>query len=105
MLTIVFPVFLLWSLILALRTREEKYLLITALEIIAYRWWYPQSYSLEFAFFGLILVYVVIWERKNLFYYQLLTMMLLAMMGLHGGIRMLLVLGAYFLFKQSQWKR
>lgn len=32
-------------------------------------------------------------------------MMLLAMMGLHGGIRILLVLGAYFLFKQPQWKR
>ena len=52
MLNIVFPVFLLWSLILALRTKEEKYLIITALEIIAYRWWYPQSYSLEFSFFG-----------------------------------------------------
>ncbi|NCB48970.1 MAG: peptide transporter, partial [Clostridia bacterium] len=51
MLTIVFPTLLLWSLILAFRTQEEKYLLITALEIIAYRWWYPQSYSLEFAFF------------------------------------------------------
>ena len=51
MLTIVFPVFLCWSLILALRTEEKKYLLLTALEIIAYRWWYPQSYSIEFAFF------------------------------------------------------
>ena len=79
MLNILFPTLLVWSLILSFRTKEQKYLLITALEIIAYRWWYPQSYSLEFAFFGLILVYVVIWERKNLFYYQLLTMMLLAM--------------------------
>lgn len=105
MLNILFPTLLVWSLILSFRTKEQKYLLITALEIIAYRWWYPQSYSLEFAFFGLILVYVVIWDRRNLFYYQLLTMMLLAMMGLHGGIRILLILGAYFLFKQSQWKR
>jgi len=70
MLNILFPTLLVWSLILAFRTKEQKYLLVTALEIIAYRWWYPQSYSLEFAFFGLILAYVLIWDRKNLFYYQ-----------------------------------
>ena len=37
MLNIVFPTLLLWSLVLAFSTNEEKYLLITALEIIAYR--------------------------------------------------------------------
>ncbi|MBP6498040.1 MAG: peptide transporter, partial [Campylobacteraceae bacterium] len=67
MLNIVFPTFLLWSLILALRTKEEKYLLITALEIIAYRWWYPQSYSLEASFLGLILLYTFVFDRKTLF--------------------------------------
>lgn len=53
MLNIVLPVFHLWSLILALQTNKEKYLLFTALEIVAYRWWYPQSYTLEFAMMGL----------------------------------------------------
>jgi dolichyl-diphosphooligosaccharide--protein glycosyltransferase/undecaprenyl-diphosphooligosaccharide--protein glycosyltransferase len=57
LLNIVFPTFLLWSLIWALRTKEEKYILFTGLEIIAYRWWYPQSYALEFAFFGLLCLY------------------------------------------------
>jgi len=84
MLTIVFPVFLLWSLILALRTKEEMYLLITALEIIAYRWWYPQSYSLEFAYFGLILLYALVFDRKDKFNFKLLAIMLFAMMGLSG---------------------
>lgn len=105
MLTIVFPTFLLWSLILAFRTQEEKYLLITALEIIAYRWWYPQSYSLEFAFFGLILLYTLLFQRKNLFYYQLLSIMLFAMMGLDTLMRLLLVIGVYGAFRQEKWQK
>ncbi|MDD3342467.1 MAG: STT3 domain-containing protein [Sulfurospirillaceae bacterium] len=105
MLTIVFPVLLLWSLILALRTKEEKYLLITALEIIAYRWWYPQSYSLEFAFFGLILVYALLFDRKNRFNFELLTMMLFAMMGLPSMVRLGIVALVYLIFKQELYKK
>ena len=105
MLNIVFPTLLLWSLILALRTNEEKYLLITALEIIAYRWWYPQSYSLEFAYFGLILAYALIFDRKNLFNFKLLAMMLFAMMGLPSIIRLMIVIGVYLSFKHEILKR
>ncbi|MDD2384702.1 MAG: STT3 domain-containing protein [Sulfurospirillaceae bacterium] len=103
MLTIVFPVFLVWSLILAFRTKEEKYLLLTALEIIAYRWWYPQSYSLEFAFAGLILLYALVYERKNGFYFQLLSMMLFAMMGLPSLARIVLVVLVYLIIKQKKF--
>jgi len=46
MLNIVLPMFLLWSIIWAVDTQEEKYLLIAALDILVYRWWYPASYSL-----------------------------------------------------------
>ena len=105
MLNIVFPTFLLWSLILALRTKEEKYLLLTALEIIAYRWWYPQSYSLEFSYFGLILAYAVIFDRKNLFNFKLLAIMLFAMMGLPSLVRFVIVVGVYMSFKQERLKR
>jgi len=103
MLIIVFPLLLLWSLILALRTKEEKYLLITAFEIIAYRWWYPQSYSLEFSYFGLILIYVLLVDRK-LFNVKLLTIMLLAMMGLPSLVRFIIVIGTYVFFKKVKWE-
>ncbi len=102
MLNIVFPTFLLWSLILAIKTREEKYLLFTALEIVAYRWWYPQSYSLEFAFFGLILLYALVFERKSLYIYKLLSIMLFAMIGLPGFVRLITVIGVYFLYKSKK---
>jgi len=39
LLNIVFPTFLLWSLIWAINTQENKYLIITALDMIIYRWW------------------------------------------------------------------
>lgn len=105
MLNIVFPVFLLWSLILAIRTKEEKYLLITALEIIAYRWWYPQSYSLEASFLGLILLYTLLFDRKTLFNYQLVSIMLVAMIGLDNLTRLIGVLVMYGVFKQERFQR
>ena len=105
LLNIIFPTFLLWSLIWAIKTQEDKYLLFTALDIIAYRWWYPQSYSLEFAFFGLVGVYVLYqYFKKEDFYpkstlsqcsgeYNLLliTFMMFAMMGLDGTTRFIIV--------------
>jgi undecaprenyl-diphosphooligosaccharide---protein glycotransferase len=100
MLNIVFPTLLLWSLVLAEQTREDKYLLFTALDILAYRWWYPQSYSLEFAFFGLILMYAVyqhIKKQDMTYSLQLTIIMLLAMSQIDMLFRILLVLG-YFVF-------
>ncbi|MDD2790004.1 MAG: STT3 domain-containing protein [Sulfurimonas sp.] len=102
MLNIVLPVFLLWSIIWAINTKEEKYLLITAIDIIIYRWWYPQSYSLEFSFFALILLYALIFERKNIFNYKLLAIMLFAMMDVDALIRLPIVVGLYILFKQEK---
>ena len=104
MLNIVLPVFLLWSLILAIRTQEEKYLLITALEIIAYRWWYPQSYSLEFSYFGLILFYAVLFDRKNIFNFKLLAIMMFTMVGLPTIWRLVLVGVVYSIFKQEKFQ-
>ncbi len=102
MLNIVLPMFLLWSIILAIKTNEKKYLLITALDILVYRWWYPQSYSLEFSFFGLILLYALIYDRKNLYNYKLLAIMMFAMLNVDGFIRFPIVLVAMYLFSQEK---
>ena len=95
LLNIVFPTILLWSLIWAVRTKEDKYILFMAFDIVAYRWWYPQSYSLEFAFFGLIALYVIYQYLKKedfRFNFILLTFMMFSMMGLDGLYRVLIVL-------------
>lgn len=105
MLNIVLPMLLLWSIIWAVKTNENKYLIITALDILVYRWWYPQSYALEFAFFGLILAYVLTFDRKNTYNYKLLAMMLVAISGFDGLIRFPLTLMSFYLFTQSKYDK
>jgi dolichyl-diphosphooligosaccharide--protein glycosyltransferase/undecaprenyl-diphosphooligosaccharide--protein glycosyltransferase len=104
MLNIVLPMFLLWSIIWAIRTNQDRYLLITALDILVYRWWYPQSYSLEFSFFGLILFYTLIFDRKNLYNYKLMAIMMFAMFNVDGLIRFPLVIAVFYIFKQERYQ-
>jgi len=107
MLTIVFPTFLLWSLVLALKTKENKYLLFTGFEIITYRWWYPQSYALEFAFFLLIFLYVVyLIIKKEDYKYELklIIMMLFSMVYLDTLLRVIVVILLYLGFKKEIFK-
>lgn len=104
MLTIVFPTFLLWSLLLAVRTREEKYLLFTGLEIIIYRWWYPQSYSLEFAFFIMIALYTLylyLKKQEHKYELKLMATIMLAMVNLPILVRIVFVIGIYFAAKKE----
>jgi len=103
MLNIVLPMFLLWSIIWAIQTNKNIYLLLTALDILVYRWWYPQSYSLEFSFFGLILVYTLFFDKKNIYNYKLLSIMLFAMMGLDGFTRAGLVLVSFYILNKKQF--
>ena len=105
MLNIVLPMFLLWSIIWAVQTKNNIYLLLTALDILVYRWWYPQSYSLEFSFFGLILLYTLIFDRKSIYNYKLLTIMMFAMMGLDGYVRLVLVAGTFYIFRQEKFDK
>jgi len=117
-LNIVFPTVLLWSIIWALKTFEEKYLLFIAFDILLYRLWYPQSYSLEFAFFGLVILYLIyisfkmknknkkFYENKEIFYtIQILTLMLFAMMQLEITFRIMLVIAYFMLFRQERWHK
>ena len=105
MLNVVLPMFLLWSVILAIDTNKNIYLLITAIDILMYRWWYPQSYALEFAFFGFILFYTLVFDRKNAFNYKLLAIMMFAMMNANGFVRFGVVLIVYYLFTQKKFDK
>ena len=105
MLNIVLPMFLLWSIIWAIDTNKNIYLIITAVDILIYRWWYPQSYSLEFSFFGLILLYTLIFDRKNIFNYKLLAIMMFAMMNTDGFIRLGAVFTIFYIFTQKKFDK
>ncbi|MDD2358101.1 MAG: STT3 domain-containing protein [Thiovulaceae bacterium] len=105
MLTIVLPTVLLWSIIWAINSNQDKFLLITALDILVYRWWYPQSIALESAFFGLILVYALFFDKKNSFNFKLLAIMLFAMMMTSELIRFPIVVALYFIFKNKNFDK
>jgi len=109
MLNIVLPTILVWSLIAAFQTKSPKYQLIAALDMIVYRWWYPQSYSLEFAFILLIGAYTFyqhfIKKEENIYTLQLVTLLLFAMMNLDGFYRFLMVLFIYFLFHKTTYAK
>lgn len=105
MLNIVLPMFLLWSIIWAIKTNEDKYLIITALDILIYRWWYPQSYSLEFMLFGLILLYALFFDRKNIYNYKLMAIMMFAMLYLEGYVRFFSILGLFYMYKMERFNK
>ncbi len=90
LLNIVFPTFLLWSLIGAVVTKHDRYILLVAIETIAYRWWYPQSYSLEIAFVGLLVVFAIYtWfkKRDNFYNLALISLMLLSTLNIDSYYR------------------
>ncbi len=105
MLNIVFPMFFLWSIIWGINTNQNRYLIIVAIDILLYRWWYPQSYALEFSFFGLILLYTLLFDRKNLYNYKLLAIIMIAMINLDGLNRIALVIGVFYIFTQEKFNK
>ena len=79
MLTIVLPSLILWSLIFNIEEQKNRYLLLIPVLIIAYSWWYVQSYSLNLAMAFTVFFYTLLFDRKNLFNYKILIFMLIAM--------------------------
>ena len=79
MLTIVLPTFVLWSLIFNIQEEKNRYLLLIPAFIIAYSWWYAQSYSLNIAMAFMVFIYTVVFEREKLFNYKILIFMFIAM--------------------------
>lgn len=99
MLNIVFPTFVLSFLIVALKSKEQIYLLLSGLTLVAYSWWYSASYSLGIAFFVFVLFYTLAFHRKEIFNYKLLIIMLFAMIGLPIFVKLLAVVAVYLSFR------
>lgn len=117
LLNIVLPTVLLWSLIWALDTKKNIYLFIAALDILVYRWWYPQSVALEFAFVGLVSLYAIYqfikYKRKKddtlydsfIYTCKLISIMLIAMMLIDGYLRFVIVLALFYLFTNKKFDK
>ena len=105
-LNIVFPIILLWSLIWAIKTSDEKYFLFAAIDSIVYRWWYPQSYSLEFAFIVLVLLYTfyLVYKKEEIkTNILLMAFLIFAMVNIDILIRVFIILIIFLSIKINKY--
>lgn len=109
MLNIVLPTLLMWALLVGIKSKEPRYILYTILLIILYRWWYPQSFSLEFAFAGIVVLYAIYKYYKQKedvsFEFTLLGFMLLAMVGADGPLGLGVIALLYIFYKAGYLER
>lgn len=103
MLNIVFPVLEMYSLILALTHQRNRYLIPISVSIALYQWWYPQAYALDTALFGMIIGYVLIFDRKNIYLYKIALFILIGILSIPfiAKTTLALIVFALFHFKQD----
>lgn len=105
MLTVVLPSFVLYGVMAAQQTNKSKYLIFTATSVLLYSWWYHASFSLNFAIVGLYFLYTVVFDRKNLYNYKLLAIMLIAMIAMSVLLKAAIIIFIYFIFKNSKFDK
>jgi undecaprenyl-diphosphooligosaccharide---protein glycotransferase len=103
MLNVVFPVFEMYSLILALTHQRNRYLIPITVSIALYQWWYPQAYAFDTALFGMILGYTLIFDRKNIYLYKIALFILIGILAIPiiSKITLALIVFGIFHFKKD----
>ncbi|PID47289.1 MAG: peptide transporter [Proteobacteria bacterium] len=104
MLNIVFPTFILWAMIRSIQTEQFRYLFYLSLFEILYILWYPQGYAIEFAFFGLVLLYTLLFRARNEYLHKMLIIMLFSMLNLPLYIKVSIIIILFVLFKTIKEK-
>jgi len=79
MLAIVLPTFMLWGVLSNLIYKENRFLLTAPIFTMLYLFWYPQGTSLSLAVTGALFLYTMIFQRKEIFNYKLLTFLFIAL--------------------------
>jgi undecaprenyl-diphosphooligosaccharide--protein glycosyltransferase len=95
MLSIVLPTFMLWGIIVGIQKKENHFLLFAPLFTIIYLFWYPQGTSLSIAMVGMTLIYTVLYERKKMYNYKLLTLIFIALFPIDAYIKIAIVVGIF----------
>jgi dolichyl-diphosphooligosaccharide--protein glycosyltransferase/undecaprenyl-diphosphooligosaccharide--protein glycosyltransferase len=107
MLNIVLAIALLYTLYVAIDTKDNRYTLYTIFFVIVYQLWYPQSYmiSLGFLFIFILLIYYQYIKKHNIDYYlKLVTLFSVALIGIPIVFKIFLFIGIYFLLQKINQK-
>lgn len=103
MLNIVFPILEMYSLILALTHQRNRTLIPITISVALYQWWYPQAYALDTALFGMIVLFTLVFDRKNLYLYKIALFILIGILAipLISKISLAILVFSLFHFKKE----
>ena len=94
MLVIVFPAFILWSLIYLIQSQKKYFLILPPVFMAFYYLWYPQSYSINMALTGMTFVYIFAFARTNI-NYKLLVLLPIAVVNLDLTLKLVIIFTVY----------
>ncbi|WP_139470989.1 STT3 domain-containing protein [Campylobacter armoricus] len=104
MLVLVLPMFILLTFIRLTINKDIFTLLLSPIFIMIYLWWYPSSYSLNFAMIGLFGLYILVFHRKEKIFYLAIALMIIAlsMLAWQYKLAFIVLLFAIFAFKEEK---
>jgi dolichyl-diphosphooligosaccharide--protein glycosyltransferase/undecaprenyl-diphosphooligosaccharide--protein glycosyltransferase len=98
LLQVTLPLLALWSIIWGVREHKTRYLIAVSLTTIASLWYYPGGYSLHLSLAIMLLLYTLIFDRKNHLNYKLFGFALLATAAIPVWLTLALSIGALAFF-------
>ncbi|WP_172199891.1 STT3 domain-containing protein [Campylobacter sp. RM16188] len=107
MLVIVLAVFVLWSMVRLVESKQRSNLIYIPVFILIYNWWYPSSFSLNSAMIGLFLIYTLIFDRTNKLNYEALIFMIIALTNIDYVPKFSIIIALYaaIYFKPEIWNK
>ncbi|EAK0441683.1 peptide-binding protein [Campylobacter lari] len=104
MLVLVLPMLVLLTFIRLTINKDIFTLLLSPVFIMIYLWWYPSSYSLNFAMIGLFGLYTLVFHRKEKIFYLAIALMIIAlsMLAWQYKLALIVLLFAIFAFKEEK---
>ena len=103
MLNIVMPMFVLWTIIHSILVQKNRYLLLMVIFMLLSQWWYPKNISLNTAMIFMSIIYLLIKDRKNLFYLKFILFALigLALVPVYLKVGLTIALFGFFHYKET----
>ena len=97
MLNIVLPMLTIWALIRLTQSGSQRNLILPAVFMAFYSWWYPSSYSLNLAIMGIFLFYTLIFDRRNEINYKATILMAVAVINFNTYYGDYIIIANYIL--------
>ncbi|HEX5711263.1 MAG TPA: STT3 domain-containing protein [Sulfuricurvum sp.] len=98
MLNIVLPLFALYFIILAILHQRNRFLIPIAVSFALYQWWYPQSYALNSAILGTMILYTLVFDRSNHHLYKIVLFIIIGVLSLPFFVKIALATALYAFF-------